>query len=296
MALIPSLENSILGLMILNQDVLTTDLYQDTEGLYYSKVFQKPSNHIWYQLSWEDNQTASTQGLTTIDVRHRTGDSLPYVSPITQSPYSLSGFNTLIQNSNPDSIDQLIYKWQISRSTLGASAAGAPSYSQGQTRQQVTTIADSNLLNNMGTATNTARLSRNNRVLTQYLITDSNPYVIILQPNIDINSIQVNGFVLSSTAAPLAGQYQVNQTSTATTISFNSANGGQYVWVKYILVNEQNWNYWSLPYLNTPAYIANNVSYDYIQFRIDLRSLDHVTPIEMYKFTISSLLTENADT
>ncbi len=288
-------ENSILGLMILNQDVLTTDLFTDTEGIYYSKIFEKPSNHVWYQLKWVDSQDVSTAGKTNIDVRLRTGDQLPYVSQITKKPYTLDAFNTLVKASNPNQIDEVLYKWEISRSTLGSSAAGYPTYSQGQSRIQVTTSADTTLLKEMGTATNTSRLSRNNRFTEQLTITDSAPYVINLAANVVPQSVFIYGFQLSSVDEPSENQYQVSSSDSAVTITFNAANSGQQVYVKYIVENDQVWNYWSLPFLHTPAYVSNNVSHNFIQFRIDLRSLDHVSKIEMYKMTISSLLKKDAD-
>jgi len=50
------------------------------------------------------------------------------------------------------------------------------------------------------------------------------------------------------------------------------------------------WNYWSIPNLNNKFYIAHNADQEYIQLRIDMTSLDRISPVEVYKITISSLL------
>ena len=289
-----AVENSILGLMILNQDVLTTDLFTNTEGIYYSKIFQKPANHTWYQLKWLDNQSPDTVNSTNIDVRLRTGNALPFVSPITKINYTLDAFNALVQASDHNVIDEKLYKWQISRSTLGGSNAGSPTYDQGQARIQTTTSANTELINEMGTSLNTARLSNNNRIIKEYTIPNPGPYVITLPATVVPASVFVYQFEKSNNNVIDANQYYVESSDSGVTITFDPTNAGQTVTVKYIINNDQAWNYWSLPFLHTPAYVSNNVSDDYIQFRIDLRSLDHVSKIEMYRFTISSLLRQDA--
>jgi hypothetical protein len=210
MALDPVAQDSILGLIILNQDVLVTDLYDSyVNGVYYSKIFQKPSNHIWYQLNWIDNQTTSTQANRSIDVRTRTGDSLPYSSLITYQRYTLAEMNALIQSENPNEIDGMLYRWQMERSCL-SSESGNPTI----------TNQDQFSFFQLGTTMQSARLSGD---------------------------------------------------------------------------NDPVWNYWSLPILHNKTYISNNVNHDYIQLRIDLRSLDQISPVNMYKITLSSILKKNAD-
>jgi len=288
-----AVENSILGLMILNQDVLTADLFVDTEGIYYSKIFEKPDNHAWYQMKWLDNQSTATVADTNIDVRFRTGDILPFTSPITKISYTLDNFNDLIKTSNPNAIDEKLYKWHISQSTLGTSAAGYPTYNEGNGRTNTATSADGLLVRELGTSMNTSRLSKNNRIVQKYTITDSGQYIIALPSTVVPQSVFVNGFEKSNNSNITNGQYYVDSDGSNVIISFVQADGGKEVDVRYIIENDQVWNYWSLPQLHTPAYVANNVMHNYIQFRIDLRSLDHVSKIEMYKFTISSLLRKN---
>lgn len=210
MALDPVAQDSILGLIILNQDVLVTDLYDSyTNGVYYSKIFQKPSDHIWYQLNWIDNQTTTVVGDTSIDVRVRTGDSLPYISLITKKRYTLAQMNAKIQTENPNNIDGMLYRWEIGRSCL-SSESGNPTI----------TNADQFSFFQFGTTMNSTRLA-----------SDDDPV----------------------------------------------------------------WNYWSLPILHNKTYISNNISHDYLQLRIDLRSLDQISPVNMYKITLSSILRKNAD-
>jgi hypothetical protein len=210
MPLDPATENSILGLVILNQSVLATDLYGFAiEGVYYSKLFQKPSNHIWYQLNWISNQPAETIANSSIDVRLRTGDSLPYSSLLTKKRYTLDEMNSKIQSEDHNDIDGLLYKWQMERSCL-SSETGNP------------TVTNDNQFAffELGTTMQSARLGA-----------DDDPV----------------------------------------------------------------WNYWSLPFLHSKAYVSNNVNHDYLQLRIDLRSLDHISPVNMYQITLSSILKKNAD-
>jgi hypothetical protein len=172
-------------------------------------MFQKPSNHIWYQLSWIDNQSVQTLGLTDIDVRVRTGDTLPYLSPITKKRYTLDQINNQIKNSDPKDIDQLLYHWQLSRATLGSDAGGDASMDD-----------SSRVFFELGTTANSA--------------------------------------VLTAEDDPV-------------------------------------WNFWSLPHIHNISYISNNLSHDYLQLRIDLKSLDLISKVEMYKITLSSILKKDAD-
>lgn len=50
------------------------------------------------------------------------------------------------------------------------------------------------------------------------------------------------------------------------------------------------WNYWSLPIINTPSYIPNNIDYDYLQARIWLQSDDNITLPKMFRINFSSVL------
>jgi len=121
----PSLgsQNTILGIYLLNQPVLTL-IPSFTTGVYYSRLFAKPSNHIWYMLSWQDNQNLASFENVDIDVRLRTGSALPY-NNAQQRPYNFSEFNALVESSSPDLIDGILYRWTLGRSLLGVSGTTA---------------------------------------------------------------------------------------------------------------------------------------------------------------------------
>lgn len=118
----PSLgsQNTILGLYVLNQTVPPDALISDDRGVYYSRLFRKPSNHIWFQVQWEDNQTASTFQKIDIDVRVRTGDALPY-NFNTKKRYTFDEINGVIKTQSPDVVDGIFYRWHLGRSLLGVS-------------------------------------------------------------------------------------------------------------------------------------------------------------------------------
>ena len=201
-------QNSILGLMILNQNVTVADLFDGKErGLYFSRIFQKPSNHIWYQCTWTDNKTSARLDKIDIDTRIRTGDKLPF-NKATNKAYTIPELNAKIKNGNPNEVDEAMYKWHLGRSMLGID------------NNSTTTTADNDRVIEFGTATNTTRSASQNKAV---------------------------------------------------------------------------WNYWSLPRLHKKTYVANNVNHDYLQLRIDLKSLDKVTLVQMYKITISSILIQGTD-
>lgn len=149
----PSLgsQNTILGLYVLNQSVPADSLVSNGRGVYYSRLFKKPSNHIWYQLSWTDNHTLLNFEDMDIDVRLRTGDDLPF-NYNTNLRYTFDEFNALIKNSSADMVDGEIYRWHLTRSLLGVSGTS--------------TTVNGNLLPGdsvfeLGTAYNTTRVPSN---------------------------------------------------------------------------------------------------------------------------------------
>lgn len=207
----PSLgaQNTILGLYVLNQSVPASSLFSNDRGVYYSRLFKKPSDHIWFQLAWEDNQSNSTFEKIDIDVRLRTGSDLPF-NYQTNQRYTFEEFNAVIKNQSADVVDGALYRWHLTRSLLGPS---------GNSTTVTGNLSADDSVFELGTAYNTARIPSG------------------------VDSV---------------------------------------------------WNYWSLPHLHQKSYIANNVSHDFIQLRIDLRNLDPLSmPVlkpEMYNITISSLL------
>ena len=58
-------QNSILGLMILNQDVTTQGLIAAKRGIYYSRLFEKPTRHAWYQIDFASNEITANGAANT---------------------------------------------------------------------------------------------------------------------------------------------------------------------------------------------------------------------------------------
>jgi len=152
-------QNTILGLTILNQDVPPSSLISDDRGVYYSRLFKKPINHNWFQIIWEDNQTDNTFQKINIDVRIRTGNKTPFIVG-SQPPanFTFEAFNLFIKNNTPDEVDELLYRWQLSRSLLGIEG---------------TTTVNGNLnatdeVFELGTAFNTTRLPSSDDSIWNY--------------------------------------------------------------------------------------------------------------------------------
>jgi len=141
-------QNNVLGLYVLNQTVSPDALVSSDRGVYYSRLFLKPTNHIWYQLSWESNQTAATFQKMDIDVRLRTGNGLPWNYDISRR-YTFDQFNGVIKNQTPDVVDGNLYRWQLGRSLLGV-------FGNSTTVNGNLTATDS--VFELGTAYNTTRL------------------------------------------------------------------------------------------------------------------------------------------
>lgn len=146
----PSLgtQNSILGLYVLNQSVPADSLVSNDRGVYYSRLFKKPSTHIWYQLSWKDNQNRSTFEEIDVDVRLRTMDVLPF-NYDANTPYTFDGFNAFIKDNNADAVDGVLYRWHLTRSLLGVS--GTSTVVNGN-------VSGDDSVFELGTAYNTTRI------------------------------------------------------------------------------------------------------------------------------------------
>ena len=147
----PSLgmQSTILGLYVLNQQVPISALVSDNRGVYYSRLFTKQKNHIWYQLLWNDNQSNATFQKINIDVRIRTGSDLPY-NVDAKRKYTFNEFNAYIKTQSPDSIDSILYRWSLSRSTLGSS--------NGSTDVNGNMTSGGDSVFELGTAFNTTRI------------------------------------------------------------------------------------------------------------------------------------------
>ena len=157
-------QNTILGLTILNQDVPPDSLVSDNRGVYYSRLFQKPSNHNWYQIVWEDNQNNNTFQKINIDVRVRTGSNTPFIiNSVPPSYFTFDDFNNFIKNNTPDRVDELLYRWQLGRSLLGVNSPP-----QGSTSVNGSNAAGDDSVFELGTAFNTARIQSSQDSIWNY--------------------------------------------------------------------------------------------------------------------------------
>jgi hypothetical protein len=303
----PLSQDSILGLMILNQNVLTSDLTSKGLGIYYSRIFQKPSNHIWYQLTWNDSQSEATFNKTLANIQVRTGDLLPYLDPLVGNlRYSLSEFNTVIENNTADQIDGVLYKWSLGRSLLGMNPTTGTYGPQIFVSANATGTTE---IIPLGTATNTARLSDNtefSETSGNYVIQNNYPFGIQLNHIPKFGGVFVPGFTETLFNTKISGnQFYVYYSGVAANtgtnasavnagfVQFNQSTTGTVIDLTYTYKNvrpDAVWNYWSLPFLHNKAYISNNLDHDYLQLRIELKSLDALTNIDMYNITVSSLL------
>lgn len=179
----PSLgkQNTILGLYVLNQTVSADALVSNDRGVYYSRLFLKPSNHIWYQLNWEDNQASSTFQKIDIDVRVRTGSDLP-INTTTGNRYTFEEFNALINSQTPDVVDGKMYTWQLSRSLLGSN--------------NNSTVVNGNATPNdsvfeLGTAFNTAKIPNSEDAVWNYWSLPRHSNKTYISNNVDHSYIQL---------------------------------------------------------------------------------------------------------
>ncbi len=140
--------NSALGLFVLNQTIPPDALISDGRGIYYSRLFKKPSTHSWFQINRLDNIGDSNFGPLEIDIRLRTGSGLPYNYSLGRY-YTFDEFNALIKNTTPDNIDGIMWRWQLGRSLLGIN---------GQTTTVNGDLMATDGVFEVGTAFNTTRL------------------------------------------------------------------------------------------------------------------------------------------
>ena len=274
----PTVQNSVLGLLVLNQDVTASSLLQEKRGIYYSRLFEKPDNHVWYQIAMTDNLSTVNFENVSIDTRYRTGNGLPY-NTSTGQDYTFDEFNALIKSSNPDSIDTRLCKWNLGRSMLGVSGTSI------QMSEQLNVVLE------QGTATNSTKLYPNNLVKNEtHIVASGNPCTVALNNDFILSSVRVSGFSYT-TGTPQQGQYRlVGQGPQAYLLVFNPKDIGKTADVWYEKEPKPVWNYWGVPNLYEKFYIAHNIDHKYIQLRIDMTSLDRVSPVEVYKITISSIL------
>jgi hypothetical protein len=115
-------ENSVFGVTILNQDVFLSDAGTTNDGVYYSKIFQKPNNHSWYQVNWLDNQdkfivdiNKNTLNKFIVEFRIRVGNDLPW-DYANDRRYTLNEINSYIVANNPEMTDALLYRMTVGRS------------------------------------------------------------------------------------------------------------------------------------------------------------------------------------
>jgi len=117
------IESSVFGVTILNQDVFldSTGGYTN-DGVYYSKIFQKPSAHSWYQVNWIDNEdkfvldiNRNTLNKFVVEFRVRVGNELPW-NYDTNERYKLDDTNDSILSNTPEETDALLYRMTVGRS------------------------------------------------------------------------------------------------------------------------------------------------------------------------------------
>ena len=116
------IESSLFGVSILNQDVFLADAGTTNDGVYYSKIFQKPSAQSWYQVNWLSNENKFTNDLNKntlnkfiVEFRVRVGNALPW-NYVSNQQYTLGGINSFIVGNTPEQTDALLYRWTIGRS------------------------------------------------------------------------------------------------------------------------------------------------------------------------------------
>jgi hypothetical protein len=179
----PSLgkQNTILGLYVLNQTVSADALISNDRGIYYSRLFKKPNNHIWYQLKWFDNQTTNTFQKIDIDVRVRTGSDLP-MNTTTGLRYTFEEFNALIKSETPDVVDGKLYTWQVSRSLLG---------SNNNSKVVNGNATPNDSVFELGTAFNTAKIPKSNDGVWNYWSLPRHSKTTYISNNLDHDYIQI---------------------------------------------------------------------------------------------------------
>jgi hypothetical protein len=296
------IQNSILGLALLNQELLTNDIITDNRNaVYYSRVFQKPSNHLYYQLQWQDNQASPFNENTNIDVRIRTGDLLPYKTTQSNTRYTLDEYNTQrVKILDPSTIDADLYRWQMDRSMLGQNP---PSNNQ---NAPIPMYGNLPRIFEMGTAKNSDKLgvSQMGIIKNQAISLTSGNYTYGLANVPKTGNVYVAGYsevlILPSGANYPTGtnQFKVNYTTGDINFNLGAATTGINTKVTYYYNKARYdgiWNNWSTQYIRPIGYIANNVNHDYLQLRIQLKSFtgDPNYDLKLYNITISSLLDQS---
>jgi hypothetical protein len=118
------IENSVFGVTILNQDVFLANTGAGTtnDGVYYSKIFQKPAAHSWYQVNWLDNEDKfilniqrNTLNKFIVEFRVRVGNNLPWNYEAGKR-YTLDEANTFVAANTPEDTDALLCRMTVGRS------------------------------------------------------------------------------------------------------------------------------------------------------------------------------------
>jgi hypothetical protein len=274
----PISQDSVLGLMVLNQNVTAGSLTSDKRGIYYSRLFQKPDNHVWYQISMTTNLTNANFQNVDIDTRYRTGSSLPFNYAIGRD-YTFDEFNALIKSGTANNIDTIMGGWQLGRSLLGISGTST------------NMSEDLNNVLEMGTFTNSTKLYPDTFINGEvHNIGTSGTYSVALDNSFVYPTVRVSGYSYT-TKTPNQGQFRLSSKGPqAGLLTFNKLDSGKPISVQYEKESKSVWNYWSQPNLHNKFYIAYNGDHKYAQLRIDMTSLDQVSPVEVYKIIISSIL------
>lgn len=119
-----NIENSVFGVTVISQDVFLADAGTtgNNDGVYFSRIFQKPDAHSWYQLNWLSNAdqfildiNKNTLNKFVIEFRVRVGNNLPW-NYQTNARYSLSDINSFIVNNPAEQTDALLYRMTVGRS------------------------------------------------------------------------------------------------------------------------------------------------------------------------------------
>jgi hypothetical protein len=261
---ITDFENNLLGLIVLNQDV-TIEPSEIKDGIYYSRLFKKPSNHSWYQLYCYDNRQQNIFGSFGIDIRVRNGNDLPFNY---WTVYSGTGYSGT--NSN--------YLESAGYITSGTYSNLSGSYS---------------LQNYTGTSlvlsfSGTSQISSD---IYSGTITYSKPFELNNFNNIvseDTIDFYMYRWMLQRSVLPGYGTI-IDGSLFEKGTNFNTTMLPSKV--------DSIWNYWSLPILTKNAYMPGNTSFDYLQIRIDMRNYNYDSGAsadpKIYKLVISSILNKD---
>lgn len=213
-------ESSVFGLSLFNDNIFLNATSNASNGIYYSKIFQKNTTDIWNTVSWSSN-TLPLSPTTRIEVRLRTGNQLP-INQSTGQPYTLSALNSIIQNNNANVVDTIFERAMLNRSVLSnLNVYNVPS---GTLITGTPDMVDSLMPNypNLGTSYNSFRINQSDDTIWNYWslpITYSPSYIPQNQRDA---YLQARIWLQSDDNVTLPEMFNINFTSILTTSFTNS--------------------------------------------------------------------------